>query len=811
VHRVLVLAVPALSALLVSSLFARGDGTFWGPARIESPETYYVPSLAAGDFNGDGAVDLAVVAAAGTVSIFLQNGIRFREWSPQMSVNVGVKLGVVRAADLDADGDDDLLVADLASTAYTLTSKGDGTFEDPVALVEGRSSRGLAVGDWNQDSHLDVASAEHEQQAVAVFLGDGRGKLRFGGRYPTATGVMQCIEALHFDDDGVWDLAVGIEGPGLVTLRGLGDGTFRVQRITSGFGCVRELIPAYMDGDARHDVAASCRSSGPAFAGLSNGDGSFRKTFNLVDEAFSKEVAIADFNRDGAVDLAIGGSTFWIGDPHKTVELYLGSNDGRFTGRFSVPLPAEAYRIIAHDLDRDGFADLAGVAWGSSRLIVAWGKPEIPYLETIGPLTGFGSVKALALGDLNGDGLDDVFLPSAELQQVHVYLADRKGLPPQPSLTIPVAGLYHSIEAVDLDGDGVLDLVGSGFTTHSVHIAYLERTGKVREEIALAAGAFPGTVTVGDVDGDAVADLVLPSTGSHRIDFFMGKDGKGFADLLPIPTIRNPRKVILGDLDLDDRVDLLVISAREPAVQYGGGAVSFSEPVIVEPGPSKVYTDGAIADIDGDSIPDILVTGRESTGVRIFRGKGGRRFEAIEVLPTDRAPLTLALADLDGNGFPEVTAACGAAQSISLALNFGLQGFVRRPEEFVGLQLLGHRLGDLDGDGVFDIVAFSSTEAVVLYGREAPLARLRRGDSDGDGRFEINDPVDVLNRLFLGGGPFPCQDAADGNDDGVINLSDAVVMLQRLFLGGEPLPLPGSEACGEDPTDDRLVWCTPGC
>jgi hypothetical protein len=87
----------------------------------------------------------------------------------------------------------------------------------------------------------------------------------------------------------------------------------------------------------------------------------------------------------------------------------------------------------------------------------------------------------------------------------------------------------------------------------------------------------------------------------------------------------------------------------------------------------------------------------------------------------------------------------------------------------------------------------------------------QRGDADGDGRVEVNDAIVTLDSLFRGQAPVPCEDGADANDDGVLNLSDPVAILVRLFRGGAALPPPGPDACGEDPTPDALLACTPIC
>jgi hypothetical protein len=81
-----------------------------------------------------------------------------------------------------------------------------------------------------------------------------------------------------------------------------------------------------------------------------------------------------------------------------------------------------------------------------------------------------------------------------------------------------------------------------------------------------------------------------------------------------------------------------------------------------------------------------------------------------------------------------------------------------------------------------------------------------RGDSNDDGRVDIADARFTLNRLFLGGPPPPCSDAADANDDGAINVSDASATLSALFVGDFSIPAP-FPAAGSDRSADGLGPC----
>ena len=80
----------------------------------------------------------------------------------------------------------------------------------------------------------------------------------------------------------------------------------------------------------------------------------------------------------------------------------------------------------------------------------------------------------------------------------------------------------------------------------------------------------------------------------------------------------------------------------------------------------------------------------------------------------------------------------------------------------------------------------------------------RRGDADAVGAINLTDGVFLLNFLFLGGPPPPCDDAADANDDGVLNITTGVFVFNWLFLGGPQPTAPGPTACGPDPSADEL-------
>jgi hypothetical protein len=171
----------------VSILLGNGDGTFQAAQNFPAAGTY-PGSVVAGDFNGDGRLDLAVAAnqgssLQGTVSILLGNG----DGTFQAAQNfpVGSYPSSVVVGDVNGDGVPDLVVTSdtlltevvaASGTVRVLLGKGDGTFRafpaSHVSYVAGDFVSSVAVGDFNGDGWLDAVTANGSGD-VSILLNDG--------------------------------------------------------------------------------------------------------------------------------------------------------------------------------------------------------------------------------------------------------------------------------------------------------------------------------------------------------------------------------------------------------------------------------------------------------------------------------------------------------------------------------------------------------------------------------------------------------------------------------------------------------------
>jgi FG-GAP-like repeat/Abnormal spindle-like microcephaly-assoc'd, ASPM-SPD-2-Hydin len=308
-----------------------------------------------------------------------------------------------------------------AKTAWiTVTNPAPGGGTSSVVLfpvTEPSSSIGMAitqafpnavaVGDFNNDGKLDVAwigTNSLGDLVLNVSLGNGKGGFQAPVSNGLAWGASQTLTG-DFNGDGKLDLA-GIGSGNLIVLLGNGDGTFTESFNEFVFnGGIEGLATADFNQDGHLDIYVGGWETGPMYFDIysGNGDGTFSGGGGYqiggypVWGIYPGTAAIGDFNRDGYLDLAIGGNGVQGGSE---VEIWLGGPGGVFT-ELGVVQNAYGVNVTAADLNGDGKLDLV-TDTGS----VCLGNGD----GTFSPCTGlpYYAGEIAGIGDFNGDGKLDV-------------------------------------------------------------------------------------------------------------------------------------------------------------------------------------------------------------------------------------------------------------------------------------------------------------------------------------------------------------------------------------------------------------------
>lgn len=255
------------------------------------------------DFNGDGATDAAF--ASNYVPILLNDGRgRLRTRLDEFSVKAVVGLA---AGDFDGDGRVDLAATTLGNQVHVLLGNGDGTFQAPQPYDAGGSGIQDAVTavDVNGDGRLDLAAIVCTTRSnpcyASILLGNGDGSFQPGVLYALGNGP-QSIAAGDFNADGAMDLVVTIPDNGSVAiLLGEGDGTFQLAVRYSAGDYLTSVTVGDLNGDGYLDLAPTNQSvTEPSISLLfGNGDGTFEPPIPIALDRNPTRIVAADVNGDG--------------------------------------------------------------------------------------------------------------------------------------------------------------------------------------------------------------------------------------------------------------------------------------------------------------------------------------------------------------------------------------------------------------------------------------------------------------------------------------------------------------------------------
>lgn len=376
-------------------------------------------------------------------------------------------------------------------------------------------------------------------------------------------------------------------------------------------------------------------------------------------------LALADFNGDGILDMAVGDQT---SDEFDDVEVFIGVGDGTFGLPTLYPVGGAPAGLAIADLNLDGRLDIVSSNYESSDVSVLRGTGDGTFLSEVFFGTGDGP-RGIAVRDVNADGLPDIVTANHGADTISVLIGDGTGtsFTRTDFSTIVGGGTggHDPIDMVmtDLNNDGLPDVAVAAQFDDQVVVMYNLGGGSFASgDFALVypTGDLPLSIEAVDANGDGWMDLVNTNGWDDNIVVLTNNVDAGFPTFTP------------------------------------------GTPIPVPGGPSAI----AVADLNLDSVHDLVVTtlGPATDQVFALIGDGVGSFTTIGPWPVQLDPGSVAAGDLDRDGDPDVVTGNLNDQSISTLLNRTNIVGGPMPEAFIAAPIhLGCQCGLEDVFGVADV------------------------------------------------------------------------------------------------------------
>jgi|GEM_PF-1135958 len=739
--------------------------------------------LAVRDLNGDGRPEI-VAANNGdnTISVF-QNASTIGNIAFSARVNFIAGSGPLGVAIGDLDGDDkpDLAVANYNdNTISVLRNTGAGSnittnsFAAKVDFPALSTVGSIAIGDMDGDGKLDLvtgAGSISGSQAISLYRNTATaGSITtssFAARVDFAAGWVNTLALADLDGDGKLDIALASQGPSVFSIfKNISTpGSFTTASLaarvdyTAGFNPVGVAI-GDLDGDGRPDIAFGNFYDGtisiyrnqtplvvtpptinsPVITGLVPNIGTPGTTITLSGTNFSASAAsnIVYFGAVQAIVSSASQTNLWVTVPAGATFAPITVTVGGLTASSGQPFDPT-------------------FTGNGSNIITSSFAPSFN-------LPGANGPQSMVIADLDGDGKPDIAFVNGYNNFISIYRnISTNGALLGPASFVPrldlnpstngVVGSSYRLHAVDLDGDGKLDLIVCD--ANSDHISIFHNiaapgsltTNSFEAPFTLSTSYDTRFATATDLDGDGRVDIVALNYGAKTISIYknVGTTGalntNSFAPAVSLAAPGGPYEAVIADLDGDGKPDLAVANSDSGTVAvYQNLATpgviasnSFAPYFEISGGGGNTSTIIAV-DLDGDGKLDLVTGSGTGDSVNVFRNlSGGGLLTTNSFAPrvdfgTPGWMHSVSVADFNGDGKPdlavvgELNSYMAIFQNTSTPGTFTANSFAPRVDFGTGWNAWGIAVGDLEGDGRPDIVFGNYYDNTVqIYQNVAPF------------------------------------------------------------------------------------------
>jgi hypothetical protein len=681
-NQALDLAVAQPNTDSVSILLNNGDATFGAAKSYAVGSIPY--ALVAGDF-GNGHVDLAIANNdSNDVSVLLGNG--HGTFAPQLHFGVGVGPASLIAADLNGDGRPDLATGNVVDGSISvLIGRGDGTFQDNLSNPVGDAPYAVVSADLNHDGHVDMITANYQTNDITVLLGEGDGTFAAGPSFPAGAGPI-ALAVGDFNHDGRLDVAVADagdsygNGSGVSILLGFGDGTFSAPVLYPAGVKPSSIVAGDFTGNGVLDLAVANEGSNDVSILLGNGDGTFQAVVPAIALGDEARVPISmtagDFG-NGQIDLAVANQG------SSNVSILLGDGHGGFR---VLPQPIG----VGTPGDDSPVGIVSGYFTGNDQLDLA-----VAISSKVGP-----DYVSILVGQ--GHGL---FTPLNQAVQLRTSTDAR-------SIT---AGFFF--------GSGSLGLAVAEFNSNAVSLIERDAQGvfQVLPELALGPGGSPLSITAGDFTGDKTDDLGIARQAPNSVTVELSVGNGQFAEPGSVALAQHNTPLV-ADLNGDGLPDVAIVD--------GAGEILFRAAQPNQPGTFyPPVTIQAAVDSSGNVKPvppsrdiaaivvggNTLLASVDATddAVTLLAYSGGLWRRVGVPLKTGLKPAQIIVANLQGTGADDLVIRNAGDGTLTVYLTDATGAFLPPISLAVGPGISDVSVADANQDGFADLLLSNQIAGVV--------------------------------------------------------------------------------------------------